>query len=304
MRHVRTIFSLCSVAALLTACATALPVQEVRQVSAAYNAAAGAAAPLLDELAIAERRAELRAPPDEARAFSAGELTVFFNFDPRAAASLASIGDPARTAAQRRGLKVVGAYIDILESLAEGRNIEETKARIQTLASNVAALAAVATGGTAVVVAPFISALGPILDAAGKAANAEELRRLALEGAQPVDDLIGRLIASTKDIYTVLIDEPRRAATITFSQNKPAQYGELLKIKAVQVGLANYVVLLEQLRLTFAALVNVVRTPSAITLSSLTASTNEVLLQAESARRAYAILRHAPGANGVLEVTP
>src|SRR5262245_15190355 len=69
MKHIRGIFSLCCIAALLAACATTLPVQEVRQVSAAYNAAAGAAAPLLDELAIAERRAELRAPPEEARAF-------------------------------------------------------------------------------------------------------------------------------------------------------------------------------------------------------------------------------------------
>ena len=301
MKHIRGIFSLCCIAVLLAACATTLPVQEVRQVSAAYNAAA---APLLDELAIAERRAELRAPPEEARAFSAADVTVFLNFDPRAAASLASIGDPARTAAQRRGLKVVGAYVDVLETLAEGRNIEEAKARIQTLASNVAALAALATGGAAAAVAPVISALGPILDAAAKAGNAEELRRLVLEGAQPVDDLIGRLIDSSKDIYTVLIDEPRRAATITFSQNKPAQRAEMLKIKALQVGVANYVVLLQQLRLTFSALVNVVRAPTQITLSSLTASSNELLLQAESARRAYTILRRTPGADGVSEVTP
>jgi hypothetical protein len=303
MKRIHGMFGLCCIVAVLTGCATALPVAEVRQMSAAYEATSAAGAPLLDELALAERRAELRAPPDDVRAFTSGDLTVFLNFNPRVAASLASIGDPARTAAQRRGLKVVGAYVDVLEVLAEGRNIEEAKARIQTLAANVTALAALATGGTAAAVAPVLSALGPILDAAARAGNADELRRLVLEGARPVDDLIGSLIDSSKGIYELLIDEPRRAATITFSQNKEAQRAELLKIAGLQVAVANYVVLLEQLRITFAALVAVVRSPSRITLASLNASSNELLLEAEAARRAYAILRR-PAAAGVTEGKP
>jgi len=290
-------------AGLLAGCATTLPVQEVRQVSAAYDAASAAGAPLLDELAIAERRAELSTPPENVRTLTSGDVTAFLSFNPRAAASLASIGDPARTAAQRRGLRVVGAYVDVLEVLAEGRNIEEAKARLQTLASNVAALAALASGGAAVAVAPVLSALGPILDAAAQASNADELRRLVLEGAQPVDDLIGKLIDSSGGMYQVLIEEPRRAATNTFSQNKEAQRAEIVKIAGLQVAMANYVVLLEQLRITFAALVAMVRSPSRITLASVTASSNELILEAEAARRAYALIRR-PAAIGVMEVKP
>ena len=73
MKHIHGILGLCFFSALITGCATSLPVQEVRQVSAAYDAAAAAGGPLLDELAIAERRAELRAPPDGVSPFTAGD---------------------------------------------------------------------------------------------------------------------------------------------------------------------------------------------------------------------------------------
>src|SRR5688572_1699655 len=109
MRHIRRFFGLCCISALLGGCATTLPVQEVARVGAAYDAAAAAAAPLLEELAVAERRAEVRAAPSTASPFTAGGLTVFRSFDPAKAAVWASIGEPASTAAQRRGLKVVGA---------------------------------------------------------------------------------------------------------------------------------------------------------------------------------------------------
>ena len=282
---------------LLTACATPnLPVPEVRQVSAAYEAAAAAGAPLLDELAIAERRADVKTAKLDA--FRAQGMVVFLSFDPKLASSFASVGEPRRTAEQRRGLKVVGAYIDVLATLAEGRNVEEAKARIQTLAGNLGALAALAAGGPSLVAAPALAALGPVLDRAARAENAEELRRIALEGEQPIDELIGALIASAEDIYNVLIDESRRAATDTFSKNNDAaQKGEMLKISAYHVEVSNYVVLLEQLRATFRSLVAAVRAPSHVTLASLTASTNDLLLEAQAVRRAYAILRR-PAAAG------
>jgi hypothetical protein len=303
MKHIHGILGLCLVNALITGCAATLPVQEVRHVSAAYDAAAAAGGPLLDDLAIAERRAELRAPPDGVSAFTAGDVTVFMTFKPAVAASLASIGDPARTAQQRRGLKVVGAYVDVLEVLAEGRNIEEAKARIHTLGANIAGLAALATGGTSLLTQPLQAAFGPILDAAARARNAEELRELALRGEKPIDDLLVRLIESSEPIYAVLIDEPRRAATITLTQNKPAQRAELMKIAAYQVAVGNYVVLLEQMRVTLSTLADVVRSRSRSTLAALSTNTNELLVQAHAIRRAYAVLRNPAGAGSVMEVT-
>ena len=294
MKHICVIFVLCCAIGLLTGCASTLPVQEVRQASAAYDAAAAVGGMLLDELAIAERRAEASALPKGTRTLSEGDVTVFLVFDARNAASFASIGEPARTAAQRRGLKVVGSYFEVLEVLAEGRNIEEAKARLQTLAGNVAGLAALATGGASALAGPVVSALGPIIDAAARAENAEELRRLVLEGAKPIDELIARLIDSSPSIYRLLIQESETAAEGPLLRNAAARRAELVKIAGYQTTVANYVVLLEQLRVTFAALVTTVRSPSRVTLASLNASTNELLIQAESVRRTYAILRRPP----------
>ena len=283
--------------AVLTGCATTMPVQEVRQASAAYDAAASAAAPLLDDLAVAERRAARRvAAAQKKDTLREGDVTALLTFDARAAASFASIGEPRNTATQRRGLKVVGAYFDVLEVLAEGSNIEEARARIQTLAGNVAGLAALVTGGTSALVAPVVAALGPIIDAAARAENEDELRRLVLEGAKPVDDLLSRLIDSTPAIYGVLINESETAAEGPLADNKAARRAELLKISGYHVALANYVVLLQQLRVSLEALVMAVRAPSRVTLTSLTATTNELLIQAESARRAYGLLRSPGGA--------
>jgi hypothetical protein len=291
MNHIVWIIRICCIAAALSGCAATLPVQQVRQASAAYDAAAAAGAPLLDELAIAERRASMRTASSTTRTLKDGDLTVLLTFDVKRASSFASIGEPESTAAQRRGVRIVGAYFDVLEALAEGRNIEEAKARIQTLAANVAGLAALATGGAAVVVAPLVEALGPLIEAAARAENAEELRRLVLDGAKPVDDLIGRLIDSAPGIYAVLIAEPESAAEGPLFDNRQARRAELVKIAGYHVTVANYVVLLEHLRTTFGALVAAVRAPTPVTLSSLVATSNELLIQAESVRRAYALLR-------------
>jgi hypothetical protein len=245
----------------------------------------------------------LKAPPAGASTLRDGDVTVFLTFDARKAASFASIGEPPSTAQQRRGLKVIGSYIDVLETLVEGRNIDEAKAHIRTLALNVGSLAALATGGTSALVAPFITAIGPLIDAAARTENAEELRRLVLEGATPVDELIGRLIDSTPQIFTELIAESEAAATGPLLENKTARRAEVLKIGAYHVAVANYAVLLQQLRSTFAALVSAVRAPSRVTLASLSASSTELLLQAESVRRAYAIIRRPATAGDILEAT-
>lgn len=296
MRRIYSILMACVFGALLAGCATALPVDEVRQANAAYDAAAAAGAPLLDELAIAERQAALKGA-QTGDVLRDDDLVVPLTLDVKDAASFASIGDPPSTAIQRRGLKVVGAYFDVLEILAEGRNIDEAKAQIQVLASDVAGLATLATGGASLAVGPIISALNPIIEAAARTQNAQELRRLVLEGAKPVEDLIVALKTSSPQIFTVLITESESAATGPLLENKPARRAELLKIVAYRVSVANYAVLLEQLRVAFRSLVSAVQSPSRVTLSSLSATANELLIAAESVRRAYAILRR-PGATG------
>lgn len=304
MKHTHSILGLCCIMALLTGCATTAPVQEVRQVSAAYDAALAAGEPLLDELAIAERRGVVKAKMAEASPFTTDDgLTVFLTFKVSMAASLASIGDPPSTARQRRGLKVVGSYIDVLEILAEGRNIEEAKSRVRTLGMNLAALAAVATGGAGAAVQPLLAAFDPILDGVARTQNVQELRELVLRGEKPIDTLLDDLMTSSEDIYTVLIDEAMNAAMDTHSQNKAAQRADVLKIAGYQVAVGNYVVLLQQVRATLSTLAEAVRAPSRATLTAMAASTSELLVQAQAVRRAYAVIRNPATTGAVLEVT-
>jgi hypothetical protein len=284
--------------ATIAACTSNLPREEVRQANAAYDAAAAAGAPLLDELAIADRRLAqnaARARAQDGEKLTADGYTVLLTFDRREAANIASIGEPLSVTQQRRGLKVVGDYFRVLDILAEGRNIETAKAQLQMLAGSIAGLAAVATGGAAAALAPVAGELGQVIDAAARAENAQELRRLVLEGAEDVDRLILALEDSGPAIFDVLKAAPRRAFNTL--EDPQAQRGELEKIAAYRVAVANYVVLLEQLRATLKALVATVQTPdSSATLSSLLAVSTDLELQAEAVRRAYATLRQpAPG---------
>jgi hypothetical protein len=279
--------------ATIAACTSNLPREEVRQANAAYDAAAAAGAPLLDELAIADRRlAEnaARARAQDGEKLTADGYTVLLTFDRSEATNIASIGEPLSVTQQRRGLKVVGDYFRVLDILAEGRNIETAKAQLQMLAGSIAGLAAVATGGAAAALAPVAGALGQVIDAAAQAENAQELQRLVLEGADDVDRLILALEDSGPAIFDVLKAAPRRAFNTL--EDPQAQRGELEKIAAYRVAVANYVVLLEQLRATLKALVATVQTPdSSATLSSLLAVSTDLQLQAEAVRRAYATLR-------------
>jgi hypothetical protein len=101
----------------------------------------------------------------------------------------------------------------------------------------------------------------------------------------------------------VLIDEAMNAAMDTHSQNKAAQRADVLKIAGYQVAVGNYVVLLQQVRATLSTLAEAVRAPSRATLTSVAASTSELLVQAQAVRRAYAVIRNPATTGAVLEVT-
>lgn len=305
--HVRaTVAAL--LAALLASCTPALPREEVRRATAAYDATAAAAAPIFDEVALADRRAAATAAafaaPEE-DVLTEGELRVVLTFDPANASSLATIGEPVSVARQRRGLEVVGQYFEVLTVLAEGRNIGEAKIQLQVLAGGIAGLAALTMGGAAIPLTAAVAALGPIVDEAARVQNSEELRRLVLEGADKVDALIAALQGSSGAMFKVLKAEPEAAAEGPLRENPAARRTELERIKGYQVALANYVVLLDQLRATLHALVAAVRAPgSAVSLASLSAASSNLLIQAEAARRAYAIVRRPGPANGVTGGTP
>ena len=100
-----------------------------------------------------------------------------------------------------------------------GRNIEEAKAQIQGLGATVAAGLAIVPGAqaSAVLVAPVLSALEPVIEAAAQANNSRELKRLIVEAAPHFSRLIFALQASSREMFLMLIrSRPHRRGRLTW----------------------------------------------------------------------------------------
>ena len=63
------------------------------------------------------------------------------------AAYFASLGEPPATQAFRGGLAVLGKYVDVLIFLAEGRNLEELHAQLDSLSSTIGQVLTFLPGG-------------------------------------------------------------------------------------------------------------------------------------------------------------
>lgn len=278
---------------MLAACPQNIPRQEVQQASQAYAAFDATAEPILNGLAIAARQLGARnaiAGAADADRLVIGDLRVKLTFNPNQAQYFSSIGEPESVAELRRGLRVAGDYFKTLVILAEGENIPQAKEQIQALAGSLAGLAALATGGAALPLGGVVAALGPLIEQAAQAQNAQELRRLILEGAQPVDALLQALEAASPAMYQVLKATPERAATGPLVGNALAQRTELEKIATFNSLLSDYVVLLRQVRIALKSLVAVVRQPNSNqSLASLAAASTNLLIDAKAASRAFDI---------------
>lgn len=275
----------------LAACGPSVPREQVQRANAAYEAVAGRSDAMLANLSVAERRTYLRTlaatgAPRE------GDIVVPTVFDPTNAAYFSSVGDPVLTASLRRGMGLVGDYFKLLVMLAEGRPIEEAKGQVNALAGSVAGLITVATGGAALPLAALARQLGPLIDGWGRAQNAEELRRLVLEGEPIVREQIAAMQAASTTVYETLTREPMRAVRTTLADNEAARRAAFAQMAEAQVLVADYVVLLDKLAQTLTALAAAVRNPgSPPTLASLAASADSALIQARAAEGAIAILK-------------
>jgi len=131
------------VALLSTGCSVA-PVEETRSFSKAFAAVDGASQPLLDDLALAERRqgrenAEIRAKKDTYQGACKGIIWAKVDatsgyiegFCVEDAPYFSELGDPPATQAFRHGVRLIGDYSEVLLVLAEGRNLDEASAQVQ-----------------------------------------------------------------------------------------------------------------------------------------------------------------------------
>lgn len=297
-------------AGLLGGCAsTPAPLDQIRYFQQAFQAVDTVGQPLLDDLAIAERaqgqdvavlRARQRAEgkgtaclPDDAVWMLAGDGKSGFihGFCLGDAGYFSDLGDPPATERLRGGLRIVERYADVLAALAEGRNVNQALAQVDALAQDVAGLLALAGGAGAAALAPALGALRPLLEGAGRQAQADEARRLILDGAPRVTELIAALQAAAPEMFRTLIEAPAaRAVRPAMAAGLPA---ELALIDSRRVAVAHYVVLLGKLQAAWMATVAAAGQPGGGRLAALVARTAALRADAEAVRKGLAALRAA-----------
>lgn len=295
-------------ALLLGGCATTpAPVEQIKFFSQAFATVNTVGQPLLDELALAERAqgkrvAEGRAkdaassPPigrgcekTDAAWIIAGDPSLGFigGFCIEDAGYYAPVGDPPATGSLRGGLRVIERYAEVLTALAEGRNIDQAIGEVNALGQELGGL--LAMGGLQVTLKPALQALQPVLADVARNANAQEARRLIVEGAPKVSTLIQALREAAPDAFNTLVSELRRASRVSATAA-----ATLKEIEARRVAVSQYVVLLGRLQQAWDATVAAAQNPGGSRLTDLVAKTAQLRSEADAVRRSLAALRVNP----------
>lgn len=287
--------------ALLGGCATTpAPVEQIKYFSQAFAAVNTVGQPMLDDLALAERalgrrQAQVRAraaaddrPCSSAQASWArtGEPNLGYidGYCLEHAGYFATLGDPPATAQLRGGLRVIERYAEVLTTLAEGRNIDQALGQVDALGQEVGTLLSLA--GAQVALAPALTALQPVLANVARNANAEEARRLIVDGAPKVGALIAGLRDAIPATFGVLIAEQRRQADASATAAAAVK-----EIEARRVAASQYVVLLGRLQQAWDATVEAARNPGGSRLGDLVARTAQLRADTEAVRRSLAAIR-------------
>lgn len=287
---------------------TSAPVDQIRYFSQAFNAVNTVGQPLLDDLALAERAqgkavAVRRAQGLSAQGASAcppakvpwqlaldGRSGIINGFCLPDASYFAELGDPPATAQLRGGLHVVERYAEVLSILAEGRNLEQALGQVEALGQDVGGLLALA-GGAPLAIAPALSALRPLLEHVARQANAEEARRLILEGTPRVTALIAALRESAPAVFGTLVEAPAARLPQPAAAQGSLSADIVAQVEARRLAVSQYVVLLERLQVAWDSTVVAARSPDQGRLATLVARTAELRTDAEAVRRGLAALR-------------
>jgi hypothetical protein len=304
---------------LLCACASQ-PVGQVRMVSKAFDDLNAASQPLLDEVAIAERRqgqtAAIANATDRTQGKSNGALSprktdasceavtkmesvheggpnVLRGFCIDDSYYYTDLTDPPATRAFRRSLAAVGDYTRVLVVLAEGQNVEQARGELQTLAANVgAALAVVGVSGAGAALNGALGALQPLLDLAAKDANAVELERLVREEAPKVERLIEALRQSAPELFITLTEQSFARLSKEGLTSAEVEKTEAAAIEYYRVAVSSFVVLLDQYQSLLKELVaSYDRRRNPVTLASLAERSADLSARAEAWRKTLAAIR-------------
>lgn len=320
----------------LTSCAPTAPVEQVQLFAQALGNAQTASQPLFDDLAAAERdlgkhvavagaqQAEADAttaapatagvttgaPADSCRDSPAGwqstgakdaaghDIGFLDKFCSSQAAYFANIGDPPATRQFRSALLILGQYSDLLLTLAEGRNIDQAKADLQSLGASVAGTLALIpqAAPAAAAIGPLLTALGPVIDEAAKAQNFKEMRRIVAAAEPHFGALIDALQAGTPAMFDTLTRAAARRVPVETRQNPALAAAVVGQIEGYRTAVANFVLLLDEVRGAHgdivAALAAAENAP--LTLSVAADRAQRLNAQANALRAAFVILRRGP----------
>jgi hypothetical protein len=246
---------------LATSCATA-PIEATRAFDDAVTAVKGAGDTILDEMSVAERRNYLAKSPHSKLRFYVQDAPY-----------IATIGEPPATAMFRHSLDLVKKYSQLIRSFAEGNNTEEARGQLLSIASTIGQLTKFAQ------LAPAAGQLSSVIDEAIRLYDIGESKRLVVEGAPLVKDVLTRLRNSTGTIFETIVADAKLTGNPRFS------------LEAERVRVANFVVLLDQLQAALDRMVVAYLNPTnAVTLADLAKATGELNADVTAARKAFATL--------------
>jgi hypothetical protein len=298
-------------ASALTGCVTA-PVDQIKYFSDAFNTLNTMGQPLLDDLAVAERTqgrqiAVRRAQGKSAQGAEAcppgqipwqgaadGKQGIIRGFCLPDAPYFSGLADPPATHAIRSGLSVIERFAGILSTLAEGRNVEGALADIDALGKQVGGLLSFA-GIAAPALVPALSALHPLLESAARQSNAQEAKRLILQAAPEITNLIGALEKAVPEMFKTLIESTSAKLTSEADMNPAIAAIDIARVEAYRVALSDYVILLRKLQMAWDLTVTAANSPGRASIANVVQQAAELKTDAEAARRVFSILRSGVG---------
>lgn len=299
------------IAFVLAGCSTTAPVTEVRLVGKAFQDLNAASAPLLDDLATAERaqgktaanvRARKHANPTagtssatdrcgDVRQVTVNNVSVQNGFCIEDSYYFSELADPPATAAFRRSLAAIDSYTQVLLILAEGRNIEAAQAEVQSIAANVGGVLDLASGGVGTALTGLSSALQPLLGLAAQHSNAKELARNVKQVSPQTTALIAELRKAAPELFKTLTERSLARMNTQGLTSADVAKAEATRIDAYRSAVSNYVVLLDEYQRLLTHLVDSYDAEGTITLSSLARRSAELSAQTDVWRRTYSALR-------------
>lgn len=283
---------------IVSGCASAPPVQQVRAFASASDAFNAASQPLLDEVAVAERERALKLIATPAKDTKnvidvplPGGATrrLLLDLPVDEVLAISTVGDPPATAVFRRGVGTIKRYANVLIILAENQNVDAARAELGILAANLAGVAALVPGaaGAPALAGPLLAALQPLIDGAARAQNAAELKRLVIEAAPKVKELNEALRMGAEPLFHTIASGQRQIIV----DGGDAQ-AAIVRIQAYRVAFANWLKLLGLVDQATDQLVAAVSSPgNTASLASLVELSTNITTYAEGARRALAVFR-------------